>query len=392
MLMCLFETGCWNRRELGELGIVMATAIDIDKNNQWVTSFQVVNPGAIATQMGGSNGQSPVTVFSTKGKTLRDAFQNAGMETPRTLFLAHNRVVLMSENVAKRGIKQIIDFYLRDIESRETMKLILTKGNAGEVLEILTPIEKIPGNTIRKILETEEASLSIIRSVNIHEFMSTLASSPSTSAILPGIKVSGEQRMQTVLEALQKTRRRAAITLGSIGVFREAKLAGWLSQEESAGLAWISDAISNTVITFPCEGMNHDRQLSSFFVEKGSTKLIPRLSNRKLAITVDIKAKGVLNESACKLNLQDPEVLKKLEKPIQDQIKKEVEMAFKGAKRLKTDVLGFSNAFHKKYPTAWKEMKDRWDESFVDIKMNVTVHANIRRTGIINNSVSKILK
>jgi spore germination protein KC len=175
-------------------------------------------------------------------------------------------------------------------------------------------------------------------------------------------------------------------------VFRQAKLVGWLSQEESLGLAWISDAISHTVVTFPCDGTTYDQQLSSFFVEKGSTKLIPSLSNGKLEITVDVKAKGVLEESACKLNLQDPKVLTKLEHSIQDEIKKEIEVAFKGAKRLKTDVLGFGNAFHTEYPNAWKEMKDNWGESFMDIKMNVKVEANIRRTGIINNSVSKILK
>lgn len=392
LFICLLESGCWNRRELGELGIVMATAIDMDKNNQWVASFQVVNPGAIATQAGSGNSQSPVTTFSTKGKTLRDAFQNVSMETPRALFLAHNRVVLINEDVAKRGVKQIIDFYLRDIESRETMKIILTKGNARGFLEILTPIEKISGNTISKVFEKEESNLSMIRSINMHEFVTALASSPLESAVLPEIKVSGEQRRQTALEALQKTRRHAAIQLGSIGVFRQAKLVGWLSQEESLGLAWISDAISHTVVTFPCDGTTYDQQLSSFFVEKGSTKLIPSLSNGKLGITVDVKAKGVLEESACKLNLQDPKVLTKLEHSIQDEIKKEIEVAFKGAKRLKTDVLGFGNAFHTEYPNAWKEMKDNWGESFMDIKMNVKVEANIRRTGIINNSVSKILK
>lgn len=380
-------SGCWNSREMNEFGIVQATAIDLDENNQWVTSFQVVIPGTVATQAGSAGNQAPVNVFSTTGKTLEEAFQNANTETSRALFLAHNRVVIMSENVANRGVNQIIDFYLRDIESRGTMNIILTKGNPRRLLEVLTPLEKVPGNFMGQLLELGQSNLSNISNTKLHDFVSVLTN-PTASATLPEIKIEGEQEEQTALNALQNTSSLAVIKLGETGIFKGEKLEGWLNKEESVGLGWISDSISNAVITFPCEGTDNSKQLSSFFVEKSSTKLKPGLTNGKLEMLVEIKTKGTLNETACKLNLKKPKNIKKLEKQIEDQIIREVEMAFEGAKKLELDALGFGDAFHKKYPNEWKEMSGSWAESFTSINMSTIVDVNIRRTGMINESFS----
>lgn len=116
-----------------------------------MTSYQIVIPQSISTQAGGGGGgsESPVTVFSTKGKTLLEAIQRISLESSRALFFAHNRVLIISEKVAKeKGISGIMDFYLRDGESRETMVVVLSKGPARDILETLTPQEKIPAHAL----------------------------------------------------------------------------------------------------------------------------------------------------------------------------------------------------------------------------------------------------
>lgn len=390
MLICIFLSGCWNRRELNELGIVIATAIDLDENNKWITTFQVVVPGAIGTQTSGGSGQSPVSVFSTKGDTLEHAFQNSNTEAPRSLFFAHNRVVIISESVAKEGVDQILDFYLRNIESRETMNIILTKRNPSELLEVLIPLEKVPGNAISNMLKGVEKNLSLFKKIKLQDFIIAMTS-PSAIAILPEVKVSGDLENQKTLDALQKTRSGAVLKLGDVGIFKRHKLAGWLNEQESIGLSWITNNIDNAIISFPCNVPNKSEQMSSFRVQKGSTKLRPKWSNGKLEITVDIKAKGTLSETACRINIKHPKTIAKLENQIQEKIKTDVMNTFEAAKKMKVDVLGFGNRFHKEYPEKWKELQGDWnDETFSDIIMYVTIDVEIDRTGMVSDPLSKV--
>ncbi|WP_010503069.1 Ger(x)C family spore germination protein [Paenibacillus elgii] len=391
-ITALLMNGCWNRKELNELGIVIATAIDIGANNQWELSFQVVIPQSIATQSGGGGGnQAPVTVFTTKGKTLEEAFRNASNETSRSLFLAHNRVIILSEQVAKNGVNQVVDFYLRQSESRETMDVFLTRGNSKKLLRVLIPLEKIPGNAIDKMIQKGELGLSTIRKINLHEFIST-AADPSASAILPEIKISGEPGGQSSLEALKKPRSSAVIKLGDIGVFKKDKLVGWLKREESIGLAWLSNHIHSTVVVFPCAVDDRNSRISSFRVENGATSLKPKITNGILKMTVDIKASGTLNEMTCRSNLKNPEKIKELEAKIQEQIKSDVKQTFDKAKKMHADTFGFGEIFHKKYPREWKKMSGSWSRTFKEIKLEVTVKVNIRRTGLINDPISKFIK
>ena len=81
MTASLLLNGCWDSKELNSLSIVSATSIDRSED-EWIISFQVVIPQSIATQTGGGSGgsQSPITIFSTRGKTIREAMQNANLE------------------------------------------------------------------------------------------------------------------------------------------------------------------------------------------------------------------------------------------------------------------------------------------------------------------------
>ncbi|WP_141433227.1 Ger(x)C family spore germination protein [Bacillus sp. 03113] len=384
----LILSGCWNRKELNSFGIVIATAIDIDKNNEWVTSFQVVIPGAIATQTGGAGAQAPITVFSTRGSTINEAYLNASRETPRKLFLSHNRVLILSERAAKKGVKQIMDFLIRNVESRETMYIVLTRENVRNLLEILLPVEKIPGNAIKQILEGEKTILSITKPVKFIEFASAQFN-PTTNAFLPEVIVSGNENKQRNLEAIGETKSDAVLKVDGLGVFQDGKLKDWIHREDSIGISFLTDSVDNAVIDFTC---NENKKNSSFTIEKSSTKKKPHIRNGELFMDVEINAKGTLTETACKEDFSNPTTLKKMEKNIRKEVIKDVERGFNRAKELNTDLVGFGDSFHKKHPQKWKKLEKDWDHSFSTIKMNVSVHVEINRTGLMKESFSKAAK
>jgi spore germination protein KC len=389
----LLLSGCWNRVELNELSVIMGTAVDVE-DDQWVVTFQVVVPQSIATQTGGGAGSSqpPVSVFSTNGKTLAEAVRRISLEASRTPFFAHNRVIIISEKAAReKGVSQIVDFYLRDGESRETVDIALSRGNARNLLEVLNPQEKIPAIAIDRIFMETQQQLSFVKRIRLSEFAAMLAA-PTTSAVAPEIRYTGDPNAKMDLDQLKQVRQKGVLKIGDIGIFRHDKLAGWMGREESIGIAWLANNMETSMVSFDCPGQGPDGRKSSFRVERSHTDITPVISGDHVTIKVRIDTKGTLNESGCGIDLSKPENIRVMEDQIQKQIQREITVSWKKAQELKADVFRFGEQIHNHHPKKWKDLQDRWYDILPEVELENHIHVEIKRTGMINDSFSNIVK
>lgn len=387
----LLLNGCWDSQELNSLSIVSATSIDRSED-EWVISFQVVIPQSIATQTGGGAGgsQSPITIFSTRGKTIREAMQNANLEAPRALFFAHNSVLIINEQVVRNeGVRQILDFFLRPVESRETMSVLLTKDKASNLLEVLIPLEKITGNAIQRVITQGQENLSQVKNIKLIDFASMVAN-PYKSAMAPELRVSGNQAEQSNLDALKSTRNQAVLKLGDLGVFRGDKLVGWMNRKESRGVAWLSNSVKNLIIVTPCSDREASR-LSSYRVIQSSTQVDPKMVNGSVNMMIHIQTVGALDETSCTMDLTNPDVISKLEDTIAEQIKDEVLAAWKRMKDLNVDVVGFMDKIHKKYPAASKHLTNS-ERPLQEMKLDLNVKVTVEHTNMINKPFSNLIE
>lgn len=387
----LLLNGCWDSQELNSLSIVSATSIDRSED-EWVISFQVVIPQSIATQTGGGSGgsQSPITIFSTRGKTIREAMQNANLEAPRALFFAHNSVLIINEQVVRNeGVRQILDFFLRPVESRETMSVLLTKDKASNLLEVLIPLEKITGNAIQRVITQGQENLSQVKNIKLIDFASMVAN-PYKSAMAPELRVSGNQAEQSNLDALKSTRNQAVLKLGDLGVFRGDKLVGWMNRKESRGVAWLSNSVKNLIIVTPCSDRDASR-LSSYRVIQSSTQVDPKMVNGSVNMIIHIQTVGALDETSCTMDLTNPDVISKLEDTIAEQIKDEMLAAWKRMKVLNVDVVGFMDKIHKKYPAASKHLTNS-ERPLQELELKLNVKVTVEHTNMINKPFSNLIE
>ncbi len=142
LILCLFLTGCWDRRELNELGIALALGIDKVEDEYQVTA-QVVVPSEIAMKT--STGRSPVTLFQAKGETVYEAFRKMTKNSPRKIYPGHLRMLVIGEDLAEEGIADSLELLSRDWELRSDFFVVIAKDmTAGEVLNVTTTIESHP--------------------------------------------------------------------------------------------------------------------------------------------------------------------------------------------------------------------------------------------------------
>jgi spore germination protein KC len=372
-------TGCWSADELSELAI--ATGLGIDKSDEgYRVSVQIVNPGEIAAKKQ-SNGV-PISVYAAEGKSILEAIQKLTTITPRKVYLAHVRVILFGEKLAKEGIRKPLDFLSRNHEMRADFVIAIAKGlKAEEVLKILTPMEKVPANKIFSSIETSEKNWAPTKVVLLDELIRSLVSE-GKEPVITGINVLGDPDYGNDNRNVQKVRTPATIQSDYIGVFKGDKLIAWLDEKESKGFNYVTDNISNTVGYIDCEGGG------TLTIEtiRSTTKLKGAIENGKPIIKIDVSTESNIGDVECPIDLSKPETIHDLEKKFNDKTKTIIMDSVKRAKELESDIYGFGEAISRAEPKKWEALKENWDEEFMNTDVVVNVNVKIRRVGTLSDS------
>lgn len=384
-------TGCWDRTELNELAITSATGVDWDKG-EWIVSYQVVIPSAISaavSAVGGGAAKLPVVVYSTQGKTIREAVSRSTLESPRKLFFSHNRVVVVSEQAARQGLSPLIDLYLRNPDSRETVTVLLSEGKARDILDQLMQIQIIPGDGIQGTMRGEAEILSALPYVRMYDLAMSIVS-PAKSAVIPEILVSGSKGV-TSADALNNTSLTSKLKLGRLAIFSQDKMVGWLTRDEALGAAYIRNQVKSTVLSFPCSSADKEES-STFRLLHTTTQLTPKKVKDQFVMKVAITGAGNLLETNCSGELNKPEVIAQMEKQLQEEIKDTVMSGWTATRRLKTDIVGFADIIYRKYPKEWKELSKNWPTAFEQIEIEPSVKITIKRMGLSNRSFKQFIE
>lgn len=390
MALCLLLSGCWDRTELNELAITSATSFDkTDKG--WALTYQVIIPSAISSGFGSGaagNGGAPTTVYSTTGKTIREAVSRSVLESPRQLYFAHNRVLVVSEKAARSGMNAILDVYFRQPEARETVSILITEGDPSRILRQLFAMQRISGEGLQSLIAKESKIYSRLPAVKVYEFAMSIVGD-GRSGVLPEIYIGGSPDVNGT-DQLSKTSLTARLKLGRLALFKSDRMVGWLSQREALGVSFIADRVKLASIVFPCGNRNNEEQMGTFRITQSKTKLTPSRTGERLTMNVSVQAEGALEEMDCALDLLEPSVLHQLETRLKEEVENTVEEAWAAVRSQKTDVLGFADAFHRHDPKGWKKMKNNWDEQFAAIAVKTDVKIKIERVGVSTKSFKKL--
>lgn len=133
--LLLSLTGCWSNNELNRLALVAAIGID-KKDDKFLLSVQIINPGVVAPKMGGGGAYAPVSMFKETGTTVMEGFRRVTRKMPRQIYFAHLRFLIISEEVARGGVQEVLDFFSREHEFRDDFYIIITKKNRAEQVRL----------------------------------------------------------------------------------------------------------------------------------------------------------------------------------------------------------------------------------------------------------------
>lgn len=377
-------TGCWNYQELNSLAITTAMAID-KKDDEYEISILIAN--SKKQQVSAKEGESQTVVYSAKGKTISDALKNIDLENPRQTYIGHLSVIVISEEVAKEGLIDTLELLLRDSESTKRFYVAIAKDDdAKDVIEIISPLETFPSQTISTNIRASNESQAVSVAITYSKFVENLLKK-GINPILPTITIEGDEKDGSEEKNLEQSSPKATLKLGTIAIFDDDKLIEYATKDESRGINLMNNKINEMIIEYEC-GNNY--LVTSLSEVKSSIDI--KFKNGKPVATINIKSAGDINENNCNFELTDPNDIDEIEEKINKEVKKLVEKGLKLIQDdLKSDIIGFGNLIYKKNPQYFKKI-DNWDkDGFPELEVKIKVDVNIGTKGAARKSIKEAL-
>lgn len=383
-VLLMLLTGCWSRVEVNDVSIITASGIDKTEDGKIRLTLQIIVPKLLGqsggTGGGGGGGKNATVVVSEKGETALDAYRRLQEKLPRKLFYSHSRVIIIGENAARDGVSPILDFFSRYRESRLRNYILFTKGEAADILNLQPKWEGISAEEIR-----EEEKQRVVMSTYLKDFYDMLLTE-GVEPIAAQVEPRGMETGGKGLSGNEKEKRPAIV---GAAVFHKDKLIGWMSDKETRGVQWLRKEFNDAVITVDIPKDKGGGKIS-VRVLKGETKIKPVINGSKVKMKASIRTEHELYDSSSKLDLTKPEVIQYIEKKVADDIKGRIQLVVDlSQKQFRSDIFGFGRAVYRDHPKEWKkQFRKRWDQEFPKVKVDITSHAKVVRTGLTNKSLS----
>ena len=377
LITLLLPGGCWDMREINEIGLVMAVGIDKssrDPNLFWVT-VQVANPQGSGSSGGGDKekNESQVWIASAEGRTIFDAIREIARFSSQRIMWAHNNIIVVGESLAREDITPVIDFFTHNYELRMKTWVAITPLQASDIIKSNAGMGNIPGRAITEVFRFQKLTglglpsdlLNVFHDFsdeNNHILISRLTLNQAlTEAGLANVS-------ENIVEQIE---------ISGMAVFHNTRMLGYLSADEARGLSWFLGEEPNSVISLP----HPENSIKAVAVEMRSVhaKIESRLNQDMPEFTIEISGTGHITEEDISSSLTMDEFKSALEGLAEQQIATEVRSSVsKVQKEFRSDVLKFGSTVHVQHKKEWnQDLKYRWAEIFPEVEVEVVVNVSI---------------
>lgn len=368
ILLLPLLSGCYNYRELNDLGITTAVSIDYKDNNFYVIA-EVINP--IKQQDASSSNNSPFVNYNSSSSSLQDAFRKVVLESPRQLYAAQLEIIVLSEEVVNNHLEEVLEYFTRDPEARTEIKIIVAKTeDSTKAITLQTLLTSLSSSNIINSLDLQSKVLGMAYPVTLNELLNMYID-PYLEVVLPSMTLYGNYEIGDEKENITTSSPKAIVKIDGSTITKDNKILGYLDLEESKILNLINGKLKETIIK-----MNYYDGYIIF--EPNRIKVSRELDIKNNIIKINISGYSKTKEIQSNINLKDPKEVEKLNKALNMELEKKITDTFNSIReKYGTDVFGFQELY---YRTNYKYFKENCTNWYEDIypKIKLEVKANVR--------------
>ena len=351
--------------EIDDMMIIQGIAVDKEKDEFEVT-VEMLNNKQSASADSSNVGEEMTLVYSAEGETVAEALRLIINKTGNVPTYTHNKVIILSEEVAKTDITKVLDFFERDYTTLPITLVCISKGNkAGEVLKADIGKDISKSEVLEKILN-QSAISSITPETRLIDVINTVLDETACIA-LPAV-------------TLEKNGETKTFFVENIAVFNyNNEISYYLGRESSESYVKLLGELKNGTLVTQDEKGNK----ATFIIVDGKTRYEAEVINGIVNFKVKIKM-------YCDLNAYEGDNFKTIKNETVEVFKKSIELdterklgnTFNVIKEKDAfDICHFGRRLLQNDKYSYKLLKNDWQSNFKNSNVNVDVEVIIRRIG-----------
>lgn len=406
--LCGLMTGCFDKREIDELGYVIALGIDKGKTNYLKLTFQIAKPQAEGGGGGGGE-EPPYSTVTVESPTLYAGINMVNTFTSKQINMSHNKVVVFSSELAQQGLEPYLHALLRGREFRPSMYMVVSRNSAEEYLKGVKPDLVLNPSKYYELTFQSYSYTGLIPNAQFHDFYKyseSLYRDPV--AILGGVgKFKSSDEFNVDKSTFREKGREFPVggdfyagdvtKAGGVdsenmgfAVFNGDKMVGEMDGTDSKYLLMATGEYGHAYWT-----INDPKKKDMFILLDIKQSRRPHhkvnLVDGKPRIDVKITLEADILSIQSTIDYEQGELTNFLEEYVEKHISKEMKAFLeKTSKEFNSDVCGFGS-YAKKYFLTWEDWERyNWKSKYKDSTFSVDMHFKLRRPGLILKTLPSV--
>lgn len=337
-------SGCYDYKEINNLGIVSAIGIDY-KDDEYIVTLEILNDQI-------DKDSSKITSYTKTGtgKNLTKAVENAAVKISHQANYTHVKLLLLSENILNDKFNSIIDFFIRSTYFRENFYVLSTLQNTPK--ELLNQTDK----------ENPIASTNIIDSLENNVYSSNNAVLKTFDLILEEIVTFGIDTSFSNIKLNNKE-----FLVDGLSVFEDTNFKGTIDNDNVKIFNVLRNDYQRPAFTKDYDGKN-------FTISLLTGKSNISMTSQKINIKGNLSGKIMDNEIDA--NMRDLKTIENINNDFTKLLNNKIYEFMKEIQTKESDILGLSKMYYEKNRT-------KNDNLWKNLDINCDINFKINKKGLI---------
>lgn len=363
LLLLVFFTAlvaCAEQKILERVSLVTLIGYDLGEEDQLTATsiIRQINPEL----------ESKVETHSETGITSKGIRVKTDLRTSKRIVSGQLRVVLIGEELAKKGLNEALHTLTMNSEISSSIYLAIVEGDAKPLIEYKYENIKDIGQYIFQLIDHNVQQHHAVSST-LHETDRDNLS-PLHDFALPMVKREGE-----------------VIKISSVAFFKEGKMVGDLPADDAFYIMMIRDNLKTGTLQLalhgsPLKSAENNQDILQVAIDSIQTKQTQNLVDKTVPefdLTIDMECRLLEIDSSVKTG--DPKSLEELEKEISKELESQLSRIINYSQEINSDIFGFGEHYKIEVRNTTIDA-EKWHEMYPNMKVNVTVNTKILRSGV----------
>ena len=375
----------YNYSSIDNLSYVVGLGIDLtDDKKSYTITFEFTD-FTVSSQDSSTEDSSPI-LDTISAPSLDTAINMINVYLAKEVNLAHCKVIVLSEDVAKKGVLPLLSEIMNNSQFRQTSNIIVCKEKASDYLknsassldkmlskyyDIFPSSGKYTGYTsnitlgkfYNAILDKNTGNLAILGGINKKSFDAT-----TPEQIKAGeSSINGERNTENI----------------GLAVFRDDKYIGDLSASETLYHSILSNEVDKFVFSIKSPE-NKDDNIDVSLRLYTPVSIDVDISGDKPIINIEIYLNGRLMSIRNNLDYSEQKTLTNISDTVSKDMEKNItDYLYKTSKDYGCDIDKFYLTVKRKFLTIGEWKNFNWAEKYPNATFNVKIESNIDSSFIV---------